>query len=282
MPSTANFCHACGESLPPDAAFCAACGTAVHRTDSSTSSPTPATRPSSWSANRRTGRHDPAFRRRVEDYLAHGWTVEYESDERVVLVNRGFGSILIHIALVFLTQGLGNLVYAWYSYSPGAPRRELRVEGEDRSLDDDSGRVSGFDLPTLAGIGVGAVGLPLSVWLFATGYGNLLVVVLFVMTLVLLGLSLRGRAEETQSPTTFGRKRTLTERDIGDVPEACADCGDVILDGVERRFAERTYVAGIPLKTHESGANRYCRDCAAESNVRQKSEYERERRRELA
>ncbi|WP_049893424.1 hypothetical protein [Halogranum rubrum] len=263
-PSRATYCRGCGDFLPLDAAYCPACGTAV--------------------SQRGTVRTpDVLFQRRIEYYLARGWKIEHEFDERVVLVNRGFGSLVPHIALVFFTQGIGNLVYAWYCYGPGAPRRELRADGTDQSLGDTGGRFSGVDLPTVAGLGVGMVALPLVLWLFLVGYTNVLVVALLVTTLVLLGVTLWNRTSNTKSPTTFGRKRSLTERPIGDVPEACSDCGEVILDGVERSFATRTYVAGMPVKTHESGTNRYCRHCVTDSRrTAQTSDYEREKDREIA
>jgi predicted RNA-binding Zn-ribbon protein involved in translation (DUF1610 family) len=272
VPSRSNFCHTCGDSLPPDAAYCPACGTAVVGRSS------PRSPRRDWS-----GRASGAvYHRRLEDYLARGWSIEREFDDRVVLVNRGFGSLVPHIALVFFTQGIGNLVYAWYCYGPGAPRRELRVDGTDQSLDDTGGRFAGVDLPTVAGLGVGVVALPLALWLFLTGYTNVLVVALLVTTLLLLGVTLRSWAADPESVTTFGRKRTLTEQSIGDVPEACADCGDVILDGVERTFAERTYLAGVPLRTHETGSNRYCGDCATDDKRVHTVAYDREKERELA
>lgn len=276
VPSNANFCRSCGDSLPPDAAYCPGCGTAIYDGWERHSS----------KERTRTARTanttDRQFRRHVEDYLVEGWTVEREFDDRVVLVNRGFGSLVAHIALVLFTSGVGNVVYAWYCYGPGAPRRELRADGVSRSLDDRRGRVGGIDLPTVGGLVVGFLGLSLAATLFALGEASLLVALLLLTTFVLLGVTARSRSDHTESLTTFGRKRTLSEQSLGDVPEACADCGDVILDGVERTFAERTYVAGVPVRTHETGTNRYCGDCANDDGGFRVAAYDRERERELA
>lgn len=268
--SASRFCRACGDTLPHDAAFCPACGTAV---DSAT--------PSAAAIERACRTSDSQFRRRVEKYRAHGWTVERELEDRVVLVDRGFGSVLVHVALFPFTQGVGNLLYAGYCYGPGAPRRELRVDGTTRSLGEQRGRVGGIDVATASGVVVGFAGLALVAALVAQGVLSWSVVVLLVTTLVLFGVLASTGGDDRESLTTFGRKRTLSERAIGDVPEACADCDGVVLDGVERRFAERTYVAGIPVRTHESGSNRYCRACATDDEF-QVAGYDSEAERELA
>lgn len=271
--SAPRFCRACGDSLPRDAAFCPGCGTAVD------ASPTAKTAGISG-FDRTSSASNSQFRRRVRHYLARGWKVEHEFDDRVILVDRGFGSPIVHIPLFFVTSAVGNLVYAAYCYGPGAPRRELRTDGTVHPVGDD-GWTSSLDYPTLAGIVTGFVGLSLVVALVAQGYGSLLVALLLATTLVLFGVLARGRVDGYQSPTTFGRKRTLTEQPVSDLSASCTDCGGPIHDGVERTFAERTYLAGFPVRTHESGMNRYCRGCASSDESVRSVEYDREKEREF-
>lgn len=274
VPSEPAFCTHCGASFPPDAAYCSRCGTAVEHGGTGDGA----------SGGRAGSDAEEAFRDRVEDYLVYGWSIERDFGDRVVLVYRGFGSLLAHLLLVFLTGGVGNVVYAWYCYGPGASRRELRADGTDRSLDDSGGRVGGIDLPAVAGVAVGV----LVVVAAASGlaYGIVLPTVVALVTLfVVLAARFVARPERFRSPTTFGRKRTLREQAVGAVPDPCADCGGAIRDGVERAFAERTYVAGVPVRTHESGSNRYCRACATgdgDAAADGAAERDRDRPREFA
>ena len=59
-------------------------------------------------------------RREIEDALSMGWRIESEGPDRVVLVDRSFGTVFGHLIVALLTfwwtMGLGNLVYAAYKY----------------------------------------------------------------------------------------------------------------------------------------------------------------------
>lgn len=66
-------------------------------------------------------------RQEIEDALATGWRIESEGPDRVVLVDRNFGSLGGHLVVALLTfwwtMGLGNLLYAAYKYVNDTRRR---------------------------------------------------------------------------------------------------------------------------------------------------------------
>ena len=78
---------------------------------------------------------DPEERRelehRIADELEHGWEIEHDFGDRVVLINRTFGAtgthILIGIFTFWWTMGMGNILYAAYSYYGNSRRKTLRV-----------------------------------------------------------------------------------------------------------------------------------------------------------
>lgn len=265
-----NFCPQCGESLSPGDAFCSACGTAVadHATDgrrTATGGHTKATgtRPGATSRGR------VAFQRRVEDLVIEGWDVKRDYGDRVVMVDRGIGSLGMHVLLLVFTSGVGNLLYAWYSYTVGAERVELREDGTERySSDDGDPAGTSWDLQSAVGV---AAGLSLASVFALAGILLLWVTSSLVPTAVALAFLLAGLlsiplgtqfAPGFESPTTFGRRRT-TDEEIANAPNTpCTACSRPVGTGVSRTFAERRYLAGIPVGTTNEGENCYCRPCA--------------------
>lgn len=239
-----SFCSACGARLSPGDAYCSQCGTETGGTD-----PDPADADRAW------------LRRRVQDLEVAGWETEADHGDRIVLRKRGFGSLPPHVLLFVISGGVLNLVYALYRYTAGAPRREVRADGTERSYPEEGGTGT---LWTVAGVvaGVVAVGA-----LTAFALNGMLVTALVWIALVsippLLLLALPGR-ERRESTSTFGRERTVAEESVRNPPEPCAACGDRIHTGVRRRYGDRLYAAGLPLRTYREGENVYCRTCAAD------------------
>ncbi|WP_135826993.1 zinc ribbon domain-containing protein [Halorussus ruber] len=266
-----NFCSQCGESLSPGDAFCSACGAAVG--DGATSARSrAASRPGGTATSSRaetaTSSGRTGFRRRVEDLAVEGWDVKRDYGNRVVMVNRGIGSIGIHVLLFVTTSGVGNLLYAWYSYSLGADRVELRDDGTERYSDDRNAATGGWDLKSAVGVAAGLllaatfalVGL-LLLWVTSSLVTTGLSLAFLLAALVSVPLGTQF-APGFESPTTFGRRRT-TDSTVANAPnKPCTACSRPVGTGVRRTFAERRYVAGIPVRTFEEGENCYCRSCA--------------------
>ncbi|WP_117591101.1 zinc ribbon domain-containing protein [Haloprofundus halophilus] len=251
---TPNFCADCGARLAAGASFCSRCGTAVSSSTESAASATLS-----------------PFRRRVREYTVHGWEIEQDYGDRVVVRKRGFGSIPVHVLLFLVTGGVGNAVYAWYRYSPGASRAELRADGTERWVDGRSESRSkfGVDLATAGGFVAGILLVFVSLAVFSIGVlgvGDLLVGLLLLTAGLGLLPPVRKRLDREQSLTTFGRNRSVDTEAAGE-RERCVVCGERARGGVKRTFAEKTYLAGVPVKTHEEGSNSYCRRCAAEEDV---------------
>jgi len=244
-PDGTNFCSQCGAALAPGDSFCSDCGAAV--------------------GGGRSGRRDD-FRRRVEDLTVEGWDVQHDYGDRVVLIDRGFGSLGVHALLFLFTWGFGNLLYAWYSYSPGADRLEVRADGTERYVsgggdaESDEGSIvsnpGSLVLSTLCAL-VGAAVLADAAGLASVALGvGFLAVALFAFR------PFRDRFAERESVTTFGRVRG-TDESVVDAPDVpCAACSRPVGTGVRRTFEETLYVAGFPIATDEKGQNCYCRSCA--------------------
>jgi hypothetical protein len=259
-----NFCPQCGESLSPGDAFCSACGAAVG--DRATGGPSQ-TRNTQGRATAAAGR--TAFRRRVEDLAIEGWDVKRDYGDRVVMLDRGIGSLGMHALLLVFTSGVGNLLYAWYSYSVGAERVELREDGTERYLSDDGNPAgTGWDLKSAVGV---VTGLSLASLFALVGVLLLWVTSSLVPTAIALVLLLAGLvsvplgtqfAPGFESPTTFGRHRTTDER-VANAPNTpCVACSRPVGTGVRRTFVKKRYVAGVPVETINEGENCYCRSCA--------------------
>ena len=67
--------------------------------------------------------------REIDDLVAQGWRIEEETPDRVVMVDREFGSVGSHIVVALLTfwfsLGVGNVVWAAYNYVSNSRRRVL-------------------------------------------------------------------------------------------------------------------------------------------------------------
>lgn len=68
------------------------------------------------------------FQRKIDEAIENGWQVEEESTDRVVLRRPHYGKFAWHVVFLFLTLGLGNLMYAIYSYLENTERKVLRDE----------------------------------------------------------------------------------------------------------------------------------------------------------
>lgn len=202
------------------------------------------------------------LRRRVADLQADGWEVTRDDGDRVRLVDRGIGSLPVHLLLFFLTSPVGNLLYGWYSWSYGAPEREVTAAGGDRLVDD--GDLVGRLAPLLAGLIVGFNAIVFVGFLLAGVPSVAFGVALFTL-LCTVGAAFYTTDFDTASPGTFGRERSVETEHVRTPPESCAACGHRVLEGERRRFADRLYLAGLPVRTYETGTNTYCADCVAES-----------------
>lgn len=240
--STPNFCAECGAALGASDTYCSQCGTSVGATRSAGGS---------------MGRSE--FRRRVEDLTIEGWEIERDYGDRAVVIDRGFGSIGLHVLLLLFTSGIGNLLYAWYCYSPGADRVEVRADGTYWRLNENEGvdattALSAFLALLLVCFGLAMIVSPL---LGVTVFG--------VCALVAVGLvfpPVRRRLAQRRSVTTFGRARVTDERVVDQPHTPCSVCASPVNTGVERTYGTRSYIAGIPISAHEDGKNVYCRSCA--------------------
>jgi len=69
------------------------------------------------------------LQREIDNLVAQGWTIEDERPDRVVMVDREFGSIASHVLVAILTiwwtMGLGNVVWGAYNYVSRSRRRVL-------------------------------------------------------------------------------------------------------------------------------------------------------------
>ncbi|QZP38436.1 zinc ribbon domain-containing protein [Halobaculum magnesiiphilum] len=261
-----HTCEACGTRIDPEDRFCSGCGRPVGSTDrdgpergSGRGHGSPSAEDRAW------------LRRRVADLHAEGWETLSDDGERVVLRKRGVGRVPIHLLLFLLTGGFGNVLYAFYKYTSGAPRREVYADGTERLRGGDRG--SGMDLPTVAGVGLGLVAaFAAAVWVGAGLIANVSAVALAVGALVFLLIALatatlpRVARDGVRSVRTFGTERAVDRERVRNPPEPCSACGRRVFRGEHRRYAERFYLAGLPLWTEESGENVYCSACADEAN----------------
>ncbi|WP_222919550.1 zinc ribbon domain-containing protein [Natrinema sp. SYSU A 869] len=73
--------------------------------------------------------HSKRLQREIDDLVAQGWAIEEETPDRVVMVDREFGSVVSHILVAVLTfwfsMGLGNVVWGAYNYISKSKRRVL-------------------------------------------------------------------------------------------------------------------------------------------------------------
>ena len=210
-----------------------------------------------------------AFRRRVQDHLDVGWEIERDDDDRVVLVDRGIGSVAAHVLLFPFTSGVGNLLYGWWHYSKLAERLRLVRGGETTARHppsvEDAGRVEMVSAYLLT-----ALLLVIGVWvafLAATSSSPPVALVGLVFAGLGLGVAppVRRRLDRRHGTTTFGRQKTVDHRIVRppeSVDEPCVVCGEPFDRGLVRRRRDETVVAGVPLRTHSMRHNHYCPGCA--------------------
>ncbi|EMA44661.1 zinc ribbon domain-containing protein [Halobiforma nitratireducens] len=323
--SLPTYCPDCGERFDRSDEFCANCGTA--RTDSTepATGSEPTRRSGSGRSSRSIGSKadergaersrsqpqpqpqsqsqsppsdgpsdqnvDPharrAFRRRVQRHLDAGWELEHDYDDRVVLVDRDMGSIAVHIVLLFLTGGIGNLLYGWYHYSELAERRHLSVDDrvgperqrERESTASDLGTGTGTDpaTPNFEALATASAYIVTATFLLigsilllsAVGGAGSIGTALFGLAFAASGLyvapAFRRRLERRRGIGSVGRTRTVDHRVVhpGETTdERCVVCNDPFDGGVVRRRRDETVLAGFPIRTHELGYNYYCPACA--------------------
>ena len=73
------------------------------------------------------------LQREIDTLVAQGWRIEDEDTDRVVMVDREFGSFGSHLVVAFFTiwwtMGLGNVAWGAYKYLTQSRRRILWEEG---------------------------------------------------------------------------------------------------------------------------------------------------------
>ncbi|QUO46758.1 MULTISPECIES: zinc ribbon domain-containing protein [Halorubrum] len=275
-PADPAYCSACGEAFDDDDRFCSNCGASRSGGGPDASEPAgrateesadPDSSPSrSASTPRESSR---AFRRRVQDHLDAGWNVERDDGDRVVLVDRGIGSVGVHILLFIFTSGIGNLLYGWWHYSKLAERRRL-VRGDETAARAPSSAAGESLTETAAGYILIALLLAIGglIAYFAATSGSP-PAALIGLAFIGLGLGVappvRRRLDRRHGVTAFGRKKTVDHRIVRppeSVEEPCVVCGEAFERGLVRRRRDETVVAGVPVRTHSMRHNHYCADCA--------------------
>lgn len=244
-----NFCSNCGSAVDPTDDFCSDCGSAI-----------------GGSAIRRSATSKANFQRRVDSLTAQGWEIKHDYGDRVVLVNRGFGSWGIHALLLVFTGGLGNAVYAWYNYFSGADRIELRRDGTERYLsggpaDGSSGGWGEFNAKTISTSIIFAL-IGISMLSDIDSAVSAFLAISFIGASLFTFPPTRRRFQDREPVTKFGQVRSTTEEIATEPDIPCTACSRPVENGVKRTFRERTCVAGIPLVTNDEGENYYCRSCA--------------------
>jgi len=258
-----SYCASCGNELGPDDRFCSECGHEVGTGIDSRST----TGAAPGDGDRR------AFRRRVNDYLQDGWEIQYDAGDEVVLVDRGFGSIGIHVLLFLFTSGFGNLLYGWYHYTKKAERIVVRAGEDTEPLNaPGQGPAPSHDTTdeqsSLGSYVFGLLLLLLGIYVIGTSlasFGGILAGVGLVLVSLLLLPPTRRRLRDRHPPTTFGPTEDVEERAATATDQLCSICrAPVEGDGVVREYGKEYVVAGIPLYTIEAGENWYCDSCHSE------------------
>jgi hypothetical protein len=258
-----SYCASCGSEVGPDDRYCSECGhevgTGIDGRSSTGSTPDDEER--------------RAFRRRVNDYLQDGWEIQYDAGDEVVLVDRGFGSIGIHVLLFLFTSGFGNLLYGWYHYSKKAERIVVRAGEDTESLNaPGQGPATSQDAAdeqsSLGSYVFGLLLLLMGIYVIGTSlasFGGILAGVGLVLVSLLLLPPTRRRLRDRHPPTAFGPTETVEERAATATDQLCSICrAPVEGKGVVREYEKEYVVAGIPLYTIEAGENWYCDSCHSE------------------
>jgi hypothetical protein len=64
---------------------------------------------------------------KIEDARFEGFEVERRLDDRVHMINRQYGNLVLHLILLVFTVGIGNLIYIVWSNYRNPKRRVVRV-----------------------------------------------------------------------------------------------------------------------------------------------------------
>jgi len=263
----ASYCPDCGEPFADSAAFCSHCGTERPTASEST-------------------RHDSdgaetyeQFRRRVDAYLEAGWDLTADHGDRVTVVDRGIGSIAVHILLVLFTGGFLNILYGWYHYSKLAETRQLVIGGTTTNTAP-TAAVDAEPAATTTGtetLGYVTSGLlffiSLMFFIVAVGGSSLAAGVIGLLVAASGSYVLppaKRRFARRLGLTTFGRHKTVDHRIVHPTEttdEPCVVCGTEADGGLVRRRRDETVVAGIPIRTHQLETNHYCAACAHDEFV---------------
>ena len=265
-------CRDCGEPFAAGAAFCSHCGTARQENEPRESR---RPRPTSHAGNRRESHEQ--FRRRVAAYTEAGWEITADHGDRVTVVDRGIGSIGVHVLLLLFTSGFGNLLYGWYHYSKLATRRHLSVGGSTpgpNESTDTSTQQTTTNSPVMAYVASLLLWIISLMFLIVAAAGSSVAAGLIGL-LVAAGGSyvlppVRRRLDRRHGVTMFGRHKTVDHRIIPEA-ESCEDpcvvCGESIDRGLVRRRRDETLIAGVAVSTHSLETNHYCLGCARDENL---------------
>jgi hypothetical protein len=259
-----SYCSNCGNALDPGDSYCSDCGAEVGAAGDT--------------ADESDGEDRKAFRRRVNQYLSEGWEIQYDAGDEVALVDRGYGSVGVHILLFIFTGGIGNAIYGWYHYEKTATQivigagdgEDVPAAASDASLNaaqtrDSLGPEEAGDDDAPLSHYVGAIFLALlGVLVVATSLADLAALLFGIgvlLTSLLLFPPVRSRLRDRHPPTTFGPTQTVEERAVSGTNQLCSVCRDRVEEGVVREYKEEQVAAGIPLYTIEAGENWYCQSC---------------------
>lgn len=223
-----------------------------------------------------------AFQRRVNRHLDAGWELHRDHGDHVVLVDRDVGSLWIHALLLLFTYGMGNVFYALYRYAVSPQYKRLAV-GDNHSgrrvpaneatagQPSDTNRSDSVSKATSGTSASGAngamylVGGILMLWgLIMLSVGSVgTILVGSILTLLGAGVlpPVTKRLQRRRSVTEFGTVTSTQDKTVTDDPATCVVCGCQTEDGLRREYKKEQVVAGVPVRTVESGVNRYCPDC---------------------
>ena len=273
-------CRMCNSSMDTDDRYCQYCGAEQGKLD-----------PES--------RHK-RFRRHIRRKVAKGWEIEHDWEDEVILVNRDIGNLFIHAALIPLTGGLGNLLYAYYRHTVKANRVFLSVEDyhpkpsgvspqqsdvDTQEIDTEVGQRSANNELQVSGNYSGYIA---SIVLMTIGFAGLFTgeaPVMLVGFLVLLfgaGVfpSITERIARRYSLTANGTIRSVDKTTFEGETHRCMACGNEVAYGTERTYREEFVVGGIPLHTYTDGTNHYCPECAEHEHGTSSHPYSNQRTRD--
>jgi hypothetical protein len=68
------------------------------------------------------------FEAQREEYIRSGYTMSYNGPSVVRLTTRYYGSILLHLVMLFMSFGILNVIYLIYRLLRGGDDVEIRIE----------------------------------------------------------------------------------------------------------------------------------------------------------